>query len=91
MPEEVVRPLTRFPYDPAVIHRRFTHHLTSADQHDRMDVIRGRSSVLASEILSLVPPGREQSLALSFLEQVMFWANAGIARGIEPPAPEEWR
>lgn len=34
----------------------------------------------AKIINEIVPPGREQSLALTKLEEVMFWANAGIAR-----------
>jgi hypothetical protein len=28
----------------------------------------------------MVPEGREKALALTNLEQVMFWANAAIAR-----------
>lgn len=32
------------------------------------------------DVASVVPPGREQSLALTKLEEAMFWANAGIAR-----------
>jgi hypothetical protein len=34
----------------------------------------------ADAVLDLVPPGREQSLAFTALEEAMFWANAGIAR-----------
>ena len=33
------------------------------------------------------PPCREQSLAITALEEAMFWANAAIAREIT--APEE--
>lgn len=35
---------------------------------------------LAFRIRELVPPGREQALAITNLEEVMFWGNAGIAR-----------
>jgi hypothetical protein len=31
----------------------------------------------------LVPKGQEQSLALTKLEELMFWGNAGIARNQE--------
>jgi hypothetical protein len=42
---------------------------------------------LAGSLTHIVPVGRELSLALTNLEQVMFWANAGIARA-EKPADE---
>lgn len=35
---------------------------------------------LANWIVDNVPFGREQSIALTKLEEVMFWMNAGIAR-----------
>lgn len=35
---------------------------------------------LAVKIVETVPYSREQSNALTRLEEVMFWANAGIAR-----------
>ena len=42
----------------------------------------------ADEIVELTgPPSREQSLAITKLEEAMFWANAAIAR--EVTAPQE--
>jgi hypothetical protein len=35
---------------------------------------------LARFIDDTLPPGREKSLAITKLEEVMFWANAGLAR-----------
>ena len=34
----------------------------------------------ACKLVDIVPEGRELSLALTKLEEAMFWANAGIAR-----------
>lgn len=44
------------------------------------DTIRNECLKLGSYLTSVVPKGREQSLALTHLEEVMMWANAGIAR-----------
>jgi hypothetical protein len=41
----------------------------------------------ASLIVERVPGGREQALALTKLEEVVMWANAGIARN--PPSAAE--
>jgi len=38
---------------------------------------------LADWVLKLVPAGREQSLALTKLEEAKFWASAGVARNEE--------
>jgi len=38
---------------------------------------------LATWVTKLVPVGREQSLALTNLEQAKFWASAGVARNPE--------
>lgn len=35
---------------------------------------------LAVQLSALVPPGREQSLMLTKLEEAAMWANAGVAR-----------
>ena len=42
--------------------------------------VRNRCRVLADFINVTVPDGREKSLAITNLEQAMFWANAAIAR-----------
>lgn len=60
---------------------RFRHHPPGtperADEHKR---VRELCLELALEMTKIVPPGREQALALTHLENTMFWANAGIAR-----------
>jgi len=32
------------------------------------------------ELNEIIPDGREKSLAITHLEEVMFWSNAGLAR-----------
>lgn len=50
------------------------------DQARRYGHMRERCLELAMYILENTPASREQSLALTNLEQVMFWANGAIAR-----------
>jgi hypothetical protein len=63
------------------IEHRFTYHAPKADQAERYQMIRDRAKELAYLLTDLCPPGRELSLALTNLEQVVFWGNASIARG----------
>jgi len=79
---------------------RFTYHpVASHEQAQLYKHFRKRAKELALEINKHVPQGREQSVALTKLEEVVLWVNAGIARepakqalnqGEEPPgAPED--
>ena len=63
------------------IYRNFTTHTLNSKQYDATQAINAKALAFADLILSLVPEGREQSVAFTKLEEVMFWANAGIARG----------
>jgi hypothetical protein len=47
---------------------------------DKHDEIRQECLALAEIINDTVPEGREKVLAFTKLEEVMMWANAGIAR-----------
>lgn len=67
------------------IARRFASHQPESWQIQAMDQVRAECHDLATLLVRLVPPGREQALALTHLENVMFTANAGIARP-RPPA-----
>lgn len=58
----------------------FTYHAPNEDQINRMHVIREQSKTLAFLIVEHCPLGREQSTALTLLEQVSMLVNAGIAR-----------
>lgn len=60
---------------------RFAAHVVSDEQAERMASIRHRCLVLAEAIAGgNMPQTRETAIALTKLEEVMFWANAGIAR-----------
>jgi len=50
------------------------------NQAPRYEQIRGQALIFALYLLTVTPPSREQSLALSALEEVVFYANAAIAR-----------
>lgn len=62
------------------IANNFTYHAPKEDQPERYERIREAGKVFALLIHDLTPHSREQSLALTNLEQVVFWANAAIAR-----------
>lgn len=58
----------------------YTYHPPRGNQQDRYVTIRERAKAFASLILEATPPSREQSLALTKLEEVVMWANSAIAR-----------
>lgn len=60
--------------------RNFTYHSPKGDQPDRYVRLRDEAKDLAITILQNVPYSRERSLAITKLEEAIFWANAGIAR-----------
>lgn len=62
------------------IENRFTYHKPTEEQAVKYPVIRDKAKELAYIIKKNVPTGREQSLALTKLEEVVMWANAGISR-----------
>lgn len=62
------------------IKQRIHYHPPSEEAVKRHTAIREAIENVLSEICAVVPEGREQSLALTKAEEVMFWANAGIAR-----------
>lgn len=64
----------------ADLDNRFTYHSPKGDQQVRYKALRDGARDLAEDILRSTPVCREQSLALTKLEEAIFWANAGIAR-----------
>jgi hypothetical protein len=68
------------------IRTRFMYHPPRPDQLPRYDELRRNALELALRILHVTPPGREQSLALTKLEEAVMHANSAIARG-EAPKP----
>lgn len=67
--------------DPIELENRFTFHPATTDKRkdDHLNV-RNLCLDLAEELNGLLPEGREKSLAVTQLEQVMFWGNAALAR-----------
>jgi hypothetical protein len=62
------------------LENRFTYHAPNEEQARRYPILRGEAHALARSISRLTRPCREQSLALTKLEEAVFWANAAIAR-----------
>ncbi|SIO37953.1 hypothetical protein SAMN05444166_4230 [Singulisphaera sp. GP187] len=62
------------------LENRFLHHAPKKDQAQRYERNRAHALTLAARLVDHCPPSRELSLALTKLEEVVFWANAAIAR-----------
>lgn len=61
--------------------KRFSYHKPKNEEvTNQHELIRHECLKLAEIIIRGVPTGREQALALTHLEEVMMWANVGIAR-----------
>jgi len=60
--------------------REYTYHPPKTGQAERYEEIRDRARALAAHIARGTPESREQSLALTKIEEAVFWANAAIAR-----------
>lgn len=68
------------PIDVVEIVRRFTSHPLSPTAQAAQITIRADAASLAETIVKTTPESREQSLAITHLEEAVFWANAAIAR-----------
>jgi len=64
----------------ADIENRIKYHRPDEDAIERIAAMRGTALMWAEQVLEYVPPGREQALSLTKIEEALFWANAGIAR-----------
>lgn len=62
------------------IERNFKYHPPKPEAALAFVSIREKAKELALLVEGVVPAGREQSLAVTNLEQAVMWANAGIAR-----------
>lgn len=62
------------------IEKTFTYHAPKENQPERYVLLRDQAKVLAFAIVGNTPPSREQSLAITHLEEAIFYANAAIAR-----------
>jgi hypothetical protein len=64
----------------ADLEKRFTYHAPSGSQPECYVALRNKAKELAFLIAQTTHASREQSLALTSLEESVFWANAAIAR-----------
>lgn len=65
---------------PEALRNRYSYHAPKSGQQQRYEAIRAGCLNLALDIVAMTPGSPEQSLALNALDQVMFLANAAIAR-----------
>lgn len=59
---------------------RFSYHAPKPEQVDVYNEIRNTAHNLAKLVVDKTPASREQSLALTKIEEAVMWANAGLAR-----------
>lgn len=62
------------------VEQRFIFHPPDEEKAAKHARIRREIKATAETIVESVPEGREQSLAITKMEEAMFWANAGLAR-----------
>lgn len=68
------------------VNNDFVYHAPHGDQIERYAALREAGRQLAIKIVESTPISREQSLALTNLEQAIMFANASIARNETPEA-----
>ena len=67
--------------DASEIERRFAFHAATTDEkRNAHSSVRRRCWDLANFLNESLPDGREKSLAITHLEEVMMWGNASLAR-----------
>lgn len=57
----------------------FTYHTPTLQQIGRYSDLRSKAKELAALVITTTPQSREQSLALTAIQQAVMWANAAIA------------
>ena len=62
------------------LNNNFSYHSPVSGQNERYEAIRAFAKEFAEYVVVNTPQSREQSVALTKLEEVVFWANASIAR-----------
>jgi len=62
------------------LENNFTYHPPKEGQNEKYETLRAKAKDFCKLIIKMVPDSRERSLALTKIEESVFWANAGIAR-----------
>jgi len=63
-----------------IIEKNFKYHAPKEGQQEKYIAIREKAKELAYLIEEMCIPSRENSLAMTKLEEVVMWANSSIAR-----------
>lgn len=63
-----------------IAHRFAFHAATTEEKRDAHTSVRQSCRSLADYLNEKLPDGREKALAITHLEEVMFWGNAALAR-----------
>ena len=66
--------------DQEKLDKDFVYHAPKGDQPERYSALRDMAKHFAAGIMDMTPISRERSVALTKLEEAVFWANAAIAR-----------
>lgn len=61
-------------------HYNLTNHKPTAAGIQRIEALRSATKAMADALIDLVPAGRDQAIALGCAEEMLFHANAGVAR-----------
>lgn len=72
---------------PDRIRNDFGYHPATEVTGPRHDELRRLFADLALTLIELTPVSREQSLALTNLQQALMWANAAVACNLAPLEP----
>ena len=60
---------------------RFSFHPANSEEKKQAhETVRNTCLRVATDFNNQLPEGREKALVITHLEEVMFWANAAIAR-----------
>lgn len=62
------------------INNRFSYHAPTPEKVKQHESIRGECLALAMTLNALLPDGRDKAIAFTKLEEMMYAANAAIAR-----------
>lgn len=68
------------PIDYAALDRTYGHHAPDADDVTCHEAVRAAARALEVRVRQVAPASRERSIALTKIEEAMFWSNAAIAR-----------